>query len=51
VLINEITSVLNDSEKLKQMSNSSRSLGKPDAAKKVADLAVSLVLDFNRRER
>ncbi len=50
VLINEITSLLNDSEKLKRMSNASKSLGKPDAAKKVADLAVSLVQDFNHRE-
>ena len=28
---------------LKQLSDASRKLGKPDAAKKVADLAVSLI--------
>lgn len=43
VFIDELKSLLNDSEKLKQMSAASRSLGKPDAAEKVSDLALSLV--------
>ena len=42
-LIQEIKSFFNNDEKLKQLSDASRKLGKPDAAKKVADLAVSLV--------
>jgi UDP-N-acetylglucosamine--N-acetylmuramyl-(pentapeptide) pyrophosphoryl-undecaprenol N-acetylglucosamine transferase len=44
-LIQEIKSFFNNDEKLKQMSDTSRKLGKPDAAKKVADLAVSLTTE------
>jgi UDP-N-acetylglucosamine--N-acetylmuramyl-(pentapeptide) pyrophosphoryl-undecaprenol N-acetylglucosamine transferase len=43
VFVEEIESFLNNSEKLKHMSEASRKLGKPDAAEKVASLALSLI--------
>lgn len=51
VFIEEIKSLSGNSEKLNGMSAASKALGKPDAAAKVANLAISLVQDFNRRER
>jgi len=51
VFIEEIKSLSGNSEKLNEMSAASKALGKPDAAEKVANLAISLVQDSNRRER